>query len=185
MLCSIRCVMSMFFRRFVGVLALDAGALEDIEANRNADFQSIAVVLMACAAGGVGALGLGVSEASGIAVSALMVLGGWLVWVGLIATIGTTTMAEPQTRSDVHELLRVLGYAAAPGVFLALAAMPAAAPLLISIVCIWLIASTVIAVRQALDYRSTARAVAVCVIAFMLSAGAMTAVALLLSARVS
>ena len=169
----------------MGALSLDAGTFEDIEASRSADVQSIAIVAAVCAAGGVGAMGLGVSGLSGIVISALMVLGAWLVWVGLIAAIGTTTMAEPHTRSDVHELLRVLGYAAAPGLFLALAAMPAAAPLLISLVCVWLIASSVLAVRQALDYRSTARAVSVCVIAFLLSAGAMAAVALLFSTRVS
>jgi hypothetical protein len=177
--------MTLFFRRFLGALSLDAGAFEDIEASRNADMQAMAVLLAACAAGGIGAIGLGVTGAAGFVVSALLVLGAWLVWAGLIATLGTTAMADVDTRSDVHELLRVLGYAAAPGVFLAFAAMRAVAPLMVLLVIVWMIAAAVLGVRQALDFRSTARAAAVCVIAFVLSAGAMTAVALLLSRTVS
>ena len=177
--------MAHLYRRFIGALALDAGAFEDIEANRNADMQSIAVVVAVCLAGGVGAMGLGVTGLTGVAISALMVLGAWLVWASVIALLGTTAMAERQTHSDVHELLRVLGYAAAPGVFLVFAAMRSVATLVISIVCIWMVAAAVVAVRQSLDYRTTVRAAGVCVMAFLLSAGAMTVIALLFSARVS
>ena len=79
----------------------------------------------------------------------------------------------------------MLGFAAAPGVFLALAAMPAAASIVLVVVAIWMIAAAVVAVRQALDYRSTARAVAVCVAAAALSFGVMSAVALIFSQEVS
>ena len=82
----------------------------------------------------------------------------------MIVTLGTIALAEPQTSSDLPELLRVLGFSAAPGVFIALAAMPAAAPVVLVVVVAWMIAAAVVAVRQALDYRSTPRAVAVCVI---------------------
>jgi hypothetical protein len=78
------------------------------------------------------------------------------VWAATIATLGTTALAEPQTRSSLPELLRVLGFAAAPGVFIALAAMPAVAPIVLVVVAAWMIAAAVVAVRQALDYRSTA-----------------------------
>ena len=82
-------------------------------------------------------------------------------------------------------MLRVLGYATAPGIFLALASMRSVAPLMIAIVCAWIVAAAVLGVRQALDYRSTARAVAVCAIALAVAVGAMAAVALLLSQNVS
>ena len=48
-----------------------------------------------------------------------------------------------------------------------------------------MIAATVIAVRQALDYRSTGRAVAVCVVAWLLAAGMTTAITLLFERSVS
>ena len=105
-------------------------------------------------------MGLGLVGVTGFVTGAITILGGWLLWVSLIATIGTTALAEPQTRSNVRELLRTLGYAAAPGVFFAFAAMGAAAPFVIVVVSIWMIAAAVVAVRQALDYRSTGRAIA-------------------------
>ena len=177
--------MAIFFRRFMGALALDAAAFEDIEADRHGDLQSVAVLLMACAAGGVGAIGVGATGLTSFVVGALMVLTAWLLWVGIISTVGTTTLAEPDTHSNVHELLRVLGYATAPGIFLALASMRSVAPLMIAIVCVWIVAAAVLGVRQALDYRSTARAVAVCAIALAVAVGAMAVVALLFSQNVS
>ena len=169
----------------MGALALDAGAFEDIERDRRADMQSVLVVLSVSAAAGLAAIGLGLAGPAGFVAGAIVMLGAWVLWVAAIAAIGTVTLAEPQTRSDVHELLRVLGYAAAPGLFLALAVMRAAAPIVLAIVAVWMIAAAVLAVRQALDYRSTVRAAAVCVIAWLLSFGVFAAAALFFSQPVS
>jgi hypothetical protein len=172
--------MTLFFRRFIGVLVLDAGTFEDIEADRRAGMQSVLVVMAVCLAGGFGAMGFG-AGLNGVVTGALMVLGAWLVWVGIIATVGTVTLPEPQTRTNVRELLRVLGYAAAPGMFLAFAAMRPAAPIIAVIVAAWMIAAAVIGVRQALDYKHTGRAIAVCTIAWLLSFGMIVGAALMFS----
>ena len=166
-----------FFRRFIGTLVLDPSAFEDVEADRAADLQSMLVVVAVCLAGGFAAMGLGQVGIAGFVTGVIVMLGGWLVWVSIIATLGTTAMAEPQTRSNVHELLRVLGYAASPGVFLAFAAMPAAATVVLPIVSVWMIAAAVLAVRQALDYKGTARAVAVCAMSFLISFGLLAGLA--------
>lgn len=173
-----------FFGRLLGALALNAAAYEDIERDRGSGMQSVIVVVAVCAAGGVGAMGLGLVGVSGFITGALVMLGAWLVWVAAIATIGTTSLAEPQTRSGANELLRVLGFAAAPGVFVALAAVRPTAIVVLSIVVVWMIAAAVLAVRQALDYRSTGRAAAVCIIAAALSLAIMVGVAMLFSQRV-
>ena len=177
--------MTQFFLRFVGALALNPAAYEDIEADRRSAMQSVMVVLAVTAAGGFAAMGLGLVGMSGFVTGAILMLGGWLLWVSLIATIGTTALAEPQTRSNARELLRTMGYAAAPGVFFAFAAMPAAAPLIIAVVSVWMIAAAVVAVRQALDYRSTGRAIAVCAIGWALSAGMLVAIGLIFARPVS
>jgi hypothetical protein len=173
-----------FFRRFIGTLVLDAAAFEEVEADRGADLQSVLVVLAVCLAGGVAAMGLGLVGLAGFLTGAIVMLGGWVVWVGIIASIGTTTLAEPDTKSDAHEMLRVLGYAAAPGVFVVFAAMQAVAAVVIAIVSVWMIAAAVMAVRQALDYRSTARAAAVCVISFLVSVGFIFTIAMIFSRTV-
>jgi 4-hydroxybenzoate polyprenyltransferase len=177
--------MAQFFRRFIGALVLDANAFEEVESDRHAGMQSVLVVLAVCGAGGMAAIGLGLVGFAGFVTGAIVMLGGWLVWVALIATIGTVALAEPDTRSDVRELLRVLGFAAAPGVFTALAAMRPAAPVVFGVVAVWMIAAAVLGVRQALDYKSTGRAVAVCVIGWLLSFGMIAVIAMIFSRPVS
>jgi hypothetical protein len=174
--------MTLLFRRFVGALVLDASAFEEIEGDRHAAMQSVLVVIMVCLAGGLAALGLGLTGLSGFVTGTIVSLGAWLVWVAVVTTLGTLTVPEPQTKADLPELLRVLGFASAPGVFIALAAMRAVAPMVMLTVMVWMIAAAVIGVRQALDYRSTSRAIAVCVISWLLSFGVVLG-ALMLSGR--
>lgn len=168
--------MTLFWRRLLGALVLDASTYEDIEADRRSAMQSVIVVVAVCLAGGIAAFGLGAAGVGGFVTGTIVSLGAWLVWVTMIATIGTVAAPEPQTKSSVPELLRVLGFAAAPGIFVALAAMRPAAPVVITIVAVWMIAAAILGVRQALDYRSTTRAIAVCVIGWLLSFGLIGAV---------
>lgn len=176
--------MTLFFRRFIGALALDAGAFEDIERDRHAAMQSVLVVTLVCLAGGLAAKALGLAGLSGFVTGTIVSLGAWLVWAAVMTTLGTMTVPEPQTRSDLPELLRVLGFASAPGVFIAFAALPSAAPLVLVIVMAWTTAATVIGVRQALDYRSTPRAIAVCVVSWLLSFGVVFAALIIFGTKV-
>ena len=177
--------MPVFLMRLLGVLVLDPFAFEDIEADRRSATQSMIVVAAVCLSGGFAAAGLELAGAAGFLSGVLIALGAWLVWVVMIAALGPFAMAEPQTRSDFSELLRVLGFAAAPGLFIALAAMRAVTPLVVAVVAIWMVAAAVLGLRQALDYRSTVRAAAVCVISGLLSFGVMAAFASLFTRTVS
>jgi hypothetical protein len=159
--------MTQFFRRLIGALVLDAGAYEDIEADWHASMQSVIVVAAVCVAGGIAGMGLGLGAAAFVS-GAVIALGAWLVWAAVIVALGTSVLAEPQTKTDIPQLLRVLGYASAPGLFVVLAAMRAAAPFVMLMVAVWMTAAAVLAVRQALDYRSTARAAAVVLIGWLL-----------------
>ena len=174
-----------FFRRLIGVLMLEASAYEEIEAHPRAGMQSVLVVLAVTAAGGIAGIGLGLIGAAGFITGAVIALGGWLVWVSLILTLGSTVLAEPQTRVDARELLRTLGFASAPGVFLVFAAMRPAAPLVFAVVSVWMIAAAVMAVRQALDFTHAARAVAVCIVAWLLSVSFVVVIALISSRSVT
>jgi hypothetical protein len=171
----------LFFRRLIGVLVLDPAAFESIEADARAGIQSVGVVVAVTAAGGLASIGLDSVGVAGFVTGAIMVFGGWLVWVSVMATLGTTVLAEPATRSSARELLRTLGFASAPGVFLGFAAMRSAAPLVFAVVAAWMVATAVLAVRQALDYRSTARAVAVCTFGLVIAAAICSLIALALA----
>ena len=85
-------------------------------------------------------------------------------------------MPQPQTRSNVGELLRTIGFAATPGCLRVFGILPEATIPVFLLSAIWMLAAMVVAVRQALDYESTARAIAVCGLGWVLA----TAIAIVL-----
>jgi hypothetical protein len=174
-----------FTRRFMGALVLDPVTFEDVEADPHSGPQAAIVVLLACAGGGLAAVGSSSMNLATFVAGMAMTLGAWVVWALLITTIGTHLFPEPQTSSRTGELLRTMGFAAAPGLFLAFGAMRSAAPFAFAVASIWLVAATVLAVRQALDYRSLSRAVVVCVIAWLLTFGITAGAGMLLTRPVS
>ena len=105
----------------------------------------------------------------GVIVGGIAALLGWATWAFLIYIIGTRLLAEPQTRADVGELLRTLGFAQSPGLVRIVGILPGVGPLVFGIVSIWMLVAMVIAVRQALDYTSTFRAVGVCLVGWVIS----------------
>ena len=115
-------------------------------------------------------VGLGsATQGIGILLGGTMIaLLSWLIWAYLIYLIGTKLLPEPQTESNPKELLRVLGFASAPGLIRILGIFHSLRMIIFAIAAIWSIMAMIIAVRQALDYTSTARAVGVCVIAFFI-----------------
>lgn len=177
--------MVQFTRRFMGALVLDSVTFEDVEADRHAGTQAALVVLLACVGGGLAVVGGSSMTLATFVAGMAMTLGAWVVWALLITTIGTQLFPEPQTSSRYGELLRTMGFAAAPGLFLSFGAMSSVTPFAFAIASIWMLAATVLAVRQALDYRSLGRAVGVCVLAWLLTFGVTAAAGMLLTRRVS
>ena len=60
--------------------------------------------------------------------------------------------------------MRTTGFSASPGLLRVLGVIPLIGELIIFAVSIWMLIAMIIAVRQALDYQSTGRAVGVCLI---------------------
>jgi hypothetical protein len=155
-----------FSQRLTGVLKLQPATFEEIEANPSATGQAVVVVVIASLAAGIGAgLTGGLWSLAQQTVAALI---GWIMWAAVTYLIGGRLLAEPGTRTDMGELLRVIGFSYAPNLFAFFAFIPLLGGLVLVAVAFWLLAATVIAVRQALDYRSTARAVAVVLIGWLL-----------------
>jgi hypothetical protein len=68
-------------------------------------------------------------------------------------------------------LLRTIGFASGPGILRIFGVVPALTRPAFVISALWMLAAMVVAVRQALDYRSTGRAVAVCSLGWFLAIG--------------
>jgi hypothetical protein len=147
---------------------LDADLYEEVEADRNAMGQAMGVVLLASLAAGIGNLARG--GAMGLVVGVLSALLGWCIWAYLTYFIGAKLLPEPQTRSTPGELLRTLGFASAPGLLRLLGVIPGLTGAVFLAAAVWMLIAMVIAVRQALNYTSTARAVGVCAVGWIAQA---------------
>ena len=156
--------MASFVDRILGAARLDVGTYEEVEADTTATPQAMGVVALAALASGVGVAGAGSTSAFATVIAGLV---GWVVWAALIWLVGAKLLPEPQTRADVGQLLRTIGFAASPGLLLVLGILPLVGGLIAFVISIWQLATTVVAVRQALDYKSTGRAVAVCLIGWV------------------
>lgn len=156
---------SSFGERVIGAAKLDVDIYEEVEADPSALGQAMAVVVMASLAAGIGSLRDG--GFLGLVMVTVAALVGWFIWAALTYFIGTKMLPEPQTQADMGEMLRTIGFASSPGLLRVLGILPFIGGIVSLITSIWMLVAFVIAVRQALDYKSTGRAVAVCFIGFI------------------
>ena len=152
--------MSDFSRRALGAARLDPTVYEEVEHDRAASVQALVIVLLSAIAGAIGRLGSFTLAA--LAANTIVGVFGWVVWAGLCLAIGARLVPRrPRTRSDIGASVRVLGFAAAPGICQALAVIaPLRTPVLV-LAQVWMIFAMAVAVRHALDDKRTAPALGV------------------------
>ncbi len=159
--------MTNFTDRIIRASKLDVNVYEEVEADKGALRQSMAVVVLSSIAAGLGNI---VAGFSGILIGIIITLISWYVWAYVIYLIGTKVLPEPQTRSNHGELLRTIGFSSSPGLIRIVGIIPGLIWFVFLAASIWMLAAMVIAVRQALDYQSTVRAVVVCIIGWIFQA---------------
>jgi len=157
--------MSSLTERMIGAARLDVAIYEEIEADTTATGQALLVVVLSSVAAGLSFVTI--NGIRGVIWGTLAAVVGWFIWAGITYLVGTKMLPEPQTQSDMGELLRTIGFAMSPGILRILGIIPVIGFLVNLVVFFWLLAAVVVAVRQALDYKSTGRAVGVCLIGFL------------------
>lgn len=158
--------MNVFADRMLRAAKLDARLFEEVERDPATGMQAAGVVVLASVAFGLGT-GRGLA---GLVFGAIAAAVGWYVWSYITYFIGTRLLPEPGTRADHGELLRTIGFANAPGVISVLGIIPVLRGIAIPAAQIWMLIAAVVAIRSALDYRSTLRAVGVVVIGWIVRA---------------
>jgi hypothetical protein len=146
--------------RLIPALRLDPALYTEVSADRAASGQAFLVVLLSGVSNGLGLMPqlgtAGISAGAGAGVL------GWFAWTAVVFVIA----APFGRRLPGRSLLRALGFATAPGVFLIVGVMPALGRVARPAVVIWLVAATVVAV-EAVYGMSRRRAVLVSVVAFL------------------
>ena len=151
--------------RMIRAAKLQVGLYEEVEADKTATKQAMLVVVIVALANGVGSLS--VAGVGGIFAGVAIGLLGWALWAWIIHFIGTSILRTAETHADWGQLARTLVYAQSPGVLKVFGAVPGIGPLIFLAVSIWQLVAMIIAIRQALDFTSTRRAVGVAVLGFI------------------
>ena len=155
-----------FLARVVGIMLFRESTYVEVEADTSANWQAILVVILVS---GVTGVGIFLSEIGSVGIIGL-ILGtifaaiGWLVWAGAILLLGTSYLGAPQTDGDWGGLPRALGFAQGPGLLRIFFFVPFLGKWFFLAVLIWQVATTVMAVRQSLDFTSTSSIVHVVIL---------------------
>ena len=157
--------MANFGNRIIRAARLDVALYEEVEADKSALGQAMGIVVLSSIAAGIGSA----SKAGllGMLIGVVVALVGWYIWAYLTYFIGTKLLPEPQTKADYGELLRTIGFSSSPGLIRVLGIIPGMQNIVFPIAAIWMLVAMIIAVRQALDYSSTLRAIGVCAIGWI------------------
>ncbi len=158
-------------QRMIGAAMFNAATYEEIEADQGALGQAVMVVLLVTLCGviggilggllgGVSALGIVLGLIAGLVFGVVR----WALWVTVLYVVGGRMLRASGTETSWSELGRVLGFAYSPGVLSIFAFVPFIGGLFALVGFVWTLAAVVVAVRQALDFESTGRAILVVVI---------------------
>lgn len=161
----------MLIRRILRAIGLDPNLYEEVETDRQATPQAMLVVILAGIVTGIGTATIGSWQ--GLLIGIAIGLLGWAVWAWLNYQLGAKLFREPQTVADWGQLARTMGFAYSPRLLWILGVIPGLLwhDILALVILVWGWAAMVIAVRQALDYKSTLRAVAVTFLGFLVNVG--------------
>ncbi len=105
--------MSNFKDRIIRAMKLDVSLYEEVEADVSAMPQAMGIVILSSIAAGIGTIAQG--GFVGILIGTFAAIVGWYVWAYLTYFIGTRLLPEPQTKADLGQLLRAIGFSSSPG----------------------------------------------------------------------
>ena len=151
--------------RMIRASRLDVHIFEEVEADTSATRQALLVVAFVALATGIASLGT--TGLIGLFVGVVLAIAGWAFWAWIVYLVGTKIMPSDSTHADWGQLARTLGFAQSPGIFKVLGLVPVVGIFIFSAASIWMLVAMVVAVRQALDYTSTRRAIAVVLLGFI------------------
>ena len=159
---------SIFVNRIIRACKLDVSLYEEVEADKAGTLQAAIVVVLSIIALGVGTFFT--YGSFNVLLPSLIALAGWFVTSLLIYFVGAKLFPDKNTQSNLGELLRTIGFSYSPGLIRVFGFNQDLLVFTFYGSGIWSLIAMVIAVRQALDYKSTWRAVGVVVIVALFQA---------------
>jgi len=160
--------MNLFLNRLFRAAKLDAGLYDEVIADPKTMFQAMMAVFIYSAASAYG--GFGRAGVAGINFGMITTLIGWYIWAFSTYFVGVRLLPEAETNVNRKAVLRAMGFASSPGLIRLLGLIPNLAGTTILVASIWMLMAAVVAIKQAMNYKSIYRAVGVCMIGWIISA---------------
>jgi hypothetical protein len=151
----------------IGAAFLNSATYEAVERDQNATSSALLIVILGAIASGIGLLGSGRLLAVIFGILAAIVA--WAAYAGVAYLVGSRFLGGPRTQATWGQLLRTLGFAQSPRLLLVLGFIPIFGFFLNVVVWVWTLMTTVVAVRQALDF-TTGRAIVTAVVSWIILA---------------
>jgi hypothetical protein len=148
-------------RRAIGAITFSSAKYREIAAQPSATAQAIIIVLSSCVVPG------SASIMYGRAGSVLYSFCGWSIWFCLAYLIGARIFPESPVDNGVRRLLRTSGFATTPALLGFFSTVQPFGHVMPMVTTVWMITAMVAAIREALQYRTTSRAVAVCLVSWV------------------
>jgi hypothetical protein len=139
---------------------LEAALYAEVEADKTATSQAALVVFLASVAGGISAS----AQPFEILAGALLGLGGWYLFAYVVYWVGARMLPEPHTDTNYGALLRAVGFSNAPGILRLFGVLTPLRELVFFVAGMWSLVALITAVRHALSYTNSWRALGVCVV---------------------
>jgi hypothetical protein len=152
-------------QHMIGAARLEQSAYEAVEKDKKATGQAAYIVVAtSLVAGAVSWLTTG--EGGGGLIESIVAVIGWAFYAQLAYLLGTRVFPAKETRADWGEVARPLGFANTPRFLILLSIIPGIGGLVRTVVEIWVLLATIVALRSALDC-STGRAIGIGIAAWL------------------
>jgi hypothetical protein len=163
-----RLVKHSFSQRILGAIMLRSAMYEEIESDTTATSQAFLVVVWVSLLTSLIVVAGGEKiNLTGIALGVVGEVLSWVAWAAITLLLGSTILRGANTHVNWGQLARTLGFAQAPGILRVAIFIPGIGGVLFLASLVLQLMAMVVAVRQALDYTSTLRAVFVVVLSFV------------------
>ena len=143
--------------RLRGALMLDARTYREVEQDTNANGQAALTIILAALAAGIGSI-VGrdwLQDAIGVVLSSVLQ---WIIFSFVAYYVGASMFSTGQTSATPGQVLRTIGFAHAPKLFLVLGIIPILGWIVGLVVFFWFLAAAITALREAFEF-DTGRAI--------------------------
>ncbi|MFC1495043.1 YIP1 family protein [Thermodesulfobacteriota bacterium] len=159
--------MKTFIIRLFRAAKLDTEFYEEVVVDSEYLIQSICVIILYSLATGIG--NYASTGLPGFILGTIIALISWLLYAYLTFYIANQLLEIKETRVDIGELLRITGFASAPGLIRIFGLIPGLFNIVFLISGIWMLLTMIAAVKQAYELELP-RAAGVCLAGWIIQA---------------